>query len=152
MRLAITLSLENASTIVDAVLEFSRQKDLNPITVVVLDSGGKLIAMKSEDGSSLMRFDIAYGKAWGALGMGASSRSTRDRLSGKSEFQNALASVSSGRFIPVPGGVLIEDNEGTTVGAVGVSGDSADNDELCAIKAVQLTGLRSEPPEVFSNA
>lgn len=151
MRLSVTLSLKNAAIIVDGVLETARRENLNPITVVVLDSGGKLIAMKSEDGSSLMRFDIAFGKAWGALGMGSSSRQIRDRLATKPAFQNSLSATAEGRFIPVPGGVLIESQDGVTVGAVGVSGDSAEQDEYCAIIAIRKTDLLSEPNDVPSD-
>ena len=118
-----------------------------PLTVVVLDVGGKMIATQSEDGSGLMRFDIARGKAWGALGMGISSRLIRDRLSARPTFLDALATAADGRFIPVPGGVLIEDAKGTTIGAVGVSGDTSEKDEFCAIMGVRAAGLVPEPPE-----
>ena len=118
-----------------------------PLTVVVLDVGGKMIATQSEDGSGLMRFDIARGKAWGALGMGISSRLIRDRLSARPTFLDALATAADGRFIPVPGGVLIEDAKGTTIGAVGVSGDTSEKDEFCAIMGIRAAGLVPEPSE-----
>ncbi len=110
-------------------------------------SGGRLIAAKSEDGSGLLRFDIAFGKAWGALGMGISSRLIRDRLSARPAFQNALAAASDGRLIPVPGGVLIEDLAGLTIGAVGISGDTSEKDEYCAIAGIRAAGLIPEPAE-----
>ena len=92
-----------------------------------------------------MRFDIAFGKAHGALGMGMSSRLIRDRLKERPAFQGALAAASAGRFIPVPGGVLILDGAGNAIGAVGISGDASDKDEYCAIAAVHEAGCASEP-------
>ena len=118
-----------------------------PLVVAVLDAGGTLVAYKREDGSGVMRFDIAFGKAWAALGMGMSTRLIRDRLAQRPAFQGALASVSGGRFIPVPGGVLILDAQGIAVGAVGVSGDASDKDEYCAIEGIRAAGLGSEPAE-----
>jgi len=148
MKLAVTLSLEKAEKIVDHVLSTAVQEELLPITVVVLDSGGRLVAMKSQDGSGVLRFDVAFGKAWGSLGMGMSSRLIRDRLSARPWFQNSLMAASDGRVIPVPGGVLVEDKQGITIGAVGVSGDTSEKDEYCAIAAIHAVGLHSEPAEV----
>lgn len=147
MRLHTSLPLEAANTIIAEALRRGRAAKLLPLTVVVLDAGGKLVAMQSEDGSGLVRFDIAFGKAWGALGMGISSRLIRDRLSERPAFQNAIAAASEGRFIPVPGGVLVENPEGVTLGAVGISGDTSDKDEYCAIEAIKAAGLVSEPAE-----
>ena len=151
MKLKPTLTLDLATLIVDTALASGRRETLLPLTVVVLDAGGKLIACKSEDGSGILRFEIALGKAWGALGMGISSRLIRDRLSQRPVFQNALAAASRGRFVPVPGGVLIEDSEGFTIGAVGISGDTSEKDEYCAITAVQSAGLKPEPAEIDPN-
>ncbi|MEM5544944.1 heme-binding protein [Sulfitobacter sp. AS92] len=145
MRLQTSLPLEKANTIVTKALALGRKASLLPLTVVVLDAGGKLVAMQSEDGSGLVRFEIAFGKAYGALGMGISSRVIRDRLSERPAFQNAIAVASGGQFIPVPGGVLIEDGDGSTLGAVGISGDTSDKDEYCAIEAIQSAGFKSEP-------
>lgn len=145
MKLKPTLSLERAEQIVDVALRHGREENMLPLSVVVLDAGGKIVACKSEDGSGILRFDIAHGKAWGALGMGMSSRLIRDRLSKRPAFQNALAVASEGRFIPVPGGVLIEDSDGYTIGAVGISGDTSERDEHCAIAAVVAAGLVPEP-------
>ncbi|RMH45652.1 MAG: heme-binding protein [Alphaproteobacteria bacterium] len=142
-----SLTLDRASAIVDHVLQVGRQEGMLPLTVAVLDSGGRLVAMKSEDGAGILRFDIAFGKAWGALGMGISSRLIRDRLARRPAFQSALAVAAEGRFIPVPGGVLILDAQGTTIGAVGVSGDTSEKDEYCAIRAIAAAGLASEPAE-----
>ena len=117
-----------------------------PLTVAVLDAGGHLVAFLREDGSGIMRPDIAIGKAWGAIGMGINSRLIRDRLADRPSFQNALSAVSGGKFVPVPGGVLIRDNEGAVIGAVGVSGDTSDRDEFCAIAGIKMAGLIADPP------
>ncbi len=151
MKLAVTLSLEKADQIIARVLEIAEREKLLPLTVVVLDSGGKLIAMKSQDGSGILRFDVAFGKAWGSLGMGISSRLIRDRLSARPQFQNALMAASNGQVVPVPGGVLIEDKNQITIGAVGISGDTSEKDEYCAITAIQDAGLSSEPAQVDVN-
>lgn len=145
MRLQTTLPLEKANAIVTESLKLGRDAGLLPLTVVVLDAGGKIIAMQSEDGSGLIRFEVAFGKAYGALGMGISSRAIRDNLAARPSFQAALATASDGRFIPVPGGVLIENAQGITLGAVGISGDTSDKDEYCAITAIQTAGLAPEP-------
>ena len=147
MKLKTTLPLSAASHIVDEALRLGRAESMHPLTVVVLDAGGRIVAAKSEDGSGILRFDIALGKAWGALGMGISSRQIRDRLSQRPAFQNALAAASDGRLIPVPGGVLIEDADGYTIGAVGISGDTSEKDEYCAVGAVKSAGLVSNPAE-----
>lgn len=147
MRLKTHLSLEKASAIVDEALRLAREQKMLPQTVVVLDSGGKIIAVKSEDGSGLVRFGIAMGKAWGALGMGISSRLINQRLAGRPAFLGAIAAVSEGRFIPVAGGVMIDDPDGFTIGAVGISGDTSEKDEYCAIGAIRSAGFSSEPAE-----
>ncbi|MEP4015904.1 MAG: heme-binding protein [Anderseniella sp.] len=141
------LPLKVASGIADEALAIGRSQNMHPLTVVVLDVGGKVIAAKSEDGSGTQRFGIALGKASGALGMGISSRLIRDRLSERVAFQSALAAAADGKFIPVPGGVLIEDADGYTIGAVGISGDTSEKDEFCAINAIHKAGFASEPAE-----
>ncbi|MDO6584759.1 heme-binding protein [Salipiger sp. 1_MG-2023] len=145
MKLASSLSLALAETIVDNVLAIGKREGMKPLTVVALDSGGRMVCMKMSDGCGLLRFNIALGKAYGSLGMGFSSRTIRDYLSARPAFQNAIAAASEGRFIPVPGGVLIEDAEGMTIGAVGVSGDASERDEYCAIHAIRDAGYTSNP-------
>lgn len=140
-----SLTLALAAAIVDAAIAARQREGLLPLAVAVLDAGGNLVAFKREDGSGVMRFDIAFGKAHGALGMGMSSRLIRDRLKERPAFQGALAAASGGRFIPVPGGVLILDAGGNAIGAVGISGDASDKDEFCAITAVHAAGCGSEP-------
>ena len=140
-----SFTLAAAEKIIDAALSARRAAGILPIVVAVLDSGGNLVAFKREDGSGLLRFDVAFGKAWACLGMGMSTRLIRDRLAQRPAFQGALATASDGRFIPVPGGVLILDPSGTAVGAVGVSGDASDKDEYCAIAGIRAAGFGSEP-------
>ena len=145
MRLQTSLGLDIALRIVSIALAAGRAEKMLPLTVVVLDVSGKIIASHSEDGSGLMRFDIARGKAWGALGMGMSSRLIRDRLATRPSFQAALANVADGQFVPVPGGVLVLKGDRTVIGAVGVSGDSSEKDEYCAITSILGVNYLSEP-------
>jgi uncharacterized protein GlcG (DUF336 family) len=139
------LTLAQASTIVDTALKKGRETNCAPLTVAVLDAGGHLVAFKREDRSGILRFDIAYGKAWGALGMGFGSRTLFDRSTNTPMFFTALAAASGGRLVPNPGGVLIKDANGDTLGAVGISGDTSDKDEVCAIAGVEASGLKADP-------
>lgn len=141
------LTLEAAKQIAESAIARARELDLSPLTVAVLDAGGHLVAFLREDGSGILRPEVAIGKAWGAIGMGVNTRLLRDRLADRPTFQNALAAASGGRFIPVPGGVLIRDEGGAVMGGVGISGDTSDKDEACAILAIEQSGLRSDPRE-----
>lgn len=143
--LSSSLNLKIASSILEECIAVRQREGLLPLAVAVLDAGGQLVAFKREDGCGVMRYDIAFGKAWAALGMGMSTRLIRDRMVNRPAFQSALASASDGRFIPVPGGVLILNDQSMVIGAVGVSGDASDRDEFCAIHAIQTAGLRCEP-------
>jgi uncharacterized protein GlcG (DUF336 family) len=142
-----SITLAQASTVVDAALAAGRKAALMPLTVAVLDAGGHLVALKREDKSGILRVEIATGKAYGALGMGASSRLLRDRLTNRPTFVTGVAAASQGGFIPVPGGVLIRDKAGDIIGAVGISGDASDRDEYCAIEGVKAAGLTADPAE-----
>lgn len=146
-----SLALELAIQITEEALALRRQHGLLPLAIAVLDSGGNLVSFQREDGCGLLRFDIAVGKAWGALGMGMATRQIRDRLATRPAFQGALAAASGGRFIPTPGGVLILNAQHQAIGAVGISGDASDKDEFCAIEAVRAAGLTPEPPEPASD-
>ena len=139
------LSLAQASTVVDAALKKGRDTQCAPLTVAVLDAGGHLVAFKREDRSGILRFDIAYGKAWGALGMGFGSRTLFERSANTPMFFTALAAASGGRLVPNPGGVLIKDSGGDVIGAVGISGDTADKDEACALAGIEAAGLKADP-------
>ena len=151
MHIQSSLTLERAERMIDGALAAARAAELLPLTVAVLDSGGHLVAFKREDGCGVLRFDIAFGKAWGALGMGISSRTIRDRLGNRPAFQGALAAASGGRFVPVPGGVLAVEGERTVVGAIGISGDASDRDEYAAIMGVRAAGLAPHPNEPAEN-
>ena len=121
---------------------------MSPLTVVVLDAGGHMVAMKRSDGSGILRAQIALGKAYGALGVERSSRALEIGLASRPAFQNALAAVAEGRLVPAPGGVLVcIDGGETIIGAVGVSGDTSDKDEYCAIKGIEAAGLVPNPLE-----
>src|SRR5712671_278001 len=139
----MSVTLAQASTIVDVALKKAREMNLVPMTVAVLDAGGHLVAFKREDGSGILRYDIANGKAWGALGMGFGSRELAERAGKNPLFFGVLASVSQGRLIPVPGGVLIKDEGGAVLGAVGISGDTSDKDEVCAVAGIEAAGLKA---------
>jgi uncharacterized protein GlcG (DUF336 family) len=138
------LTLAQASTIIDAALKKGRDLNLAPLTVVVLDAGGHPVALKREDRSGIMRVEIATGKAWGGLGMGFGSRELFERSSKQPMFITAIAAVSQGRLVPVPGGVIIRGAGGDIVGAVGISGDTSDNDEICAIAGIEAAGLKAQ--------
>jgi uncharacterized protein GlcG (DUF336 family) len=139
-----SLTLDQASTIVDVALKKGRETNCAPLTVAVLDAGGHLVAFKREDRSGILRFDIAFGKAWGALGMGFSSRTLGERADRHPGFFQMVATASQGRFIAAPGGVLIRDGGGDIVGAVGISGDSSDKDEVCAVAGIAAAGLMAD--------
>ncbi len=141
----MSVTLVQASTIVDVALKKARDSDLAPLTVAVLDAGGHLVAYKREDKSGILRFDIAFGKAWGALGMGFGSRTLAGRAAKTPQFFTMLAAASGGRMITNPGGVLIRDGGGNIVGACGISGDTSDKDEMCAIAGIEAAGLKADP-------
>lgn len=137
-----SINLEAANKVIAAGIAFAREKKMKPLTFCVLDPGGHLVSAQREDGSGILRFEIAFGKAWGGLGMGHSTRYLQDYLAvNRPRFVDALAVASHGRFIPVLGGVLIRDNDGTLIGALGITGDTADNDELVAVEAVKKAGF-----------
>jgi uncharacterized protein GlcG (DUF336 family) len=139
------LTLAQASIILDTALKTAREKNFQPLSVAVLDAGGHLVAFKREDKSGILRFDIAFGKAWGALGMGFGSRTLAARAAKTPQFFTMLAAASDGRMVTNPGGVLIRDTSAAIIGAVGISGDTSDNDELCAIAGIEAAGLKADP-------
>src|ERR1700752_3215625 len=139
------VTLAQASAIVDEALKKGRETKCQPLTVAVLDAGGHLVAFKREDKSGLLRFDIAFGKAWGALGMGFGSRTLASRAAKTPQFFTMLAAASGGRMISNPGGVLIRNASGDIVGSCGISGDTSDKDEMCAIAGIEAAGLKADP-------
>ena len=138
---AVDLSLAQARAIIAGALAEGRNKSLAPLTVVVLDAGGHLIAMEREDGAGTLRFEIARGKAYGALGLGIGSRTIGARNQGRDAFLAAVAAASDGGCVPVAGGVLALNADQRVIGAVGVSGDTSDADEVCAIAGIIAAGL-----------
>ena len=141
----MSVTLAQASSIVDAALKKARELKQMAQTVVVLDSGGHVVCAKREDGSGIIRFEVAVGKAYGALGMGWGSRTMMERAAQNPNFLTAIAAASGGRLVPNPGGVLIRDAGGQVLGAVGISGDTADNDEIVAVAGIEATGLKADP-------
>lgn len=141
----MTITLAQASTIVDAALAEARTRALKPIAVAVLDPGGHLVAFKREDNSGIVRFDIAYGKAWATLGMGFGGRTLAERAAKAPGFFAALMAASDGRMVPARGGVLIRDSAGALVGAIGITGDASEQDEACAFAGIEAARLVADP-------
>ncbi|MDO8533513.1 MAG: heme-binding protein [Xanthobacteraceae bacterium] len=139
-----SITLKQASTIVDEALKKGRETKCAPLTVAVLDAGGHLVVCKREDGSGILRFDVAFGKAWGGLGMGFGSREYLERVQRAPHFIAAISVASGGRLVPVPGGVLIKTAAGEVVGAVGISGDTSDKDEVCAVAGIEAAGFKAQ--------
>ncbi len=143
-----TLTIAQASTIIDVALQKGREAKFAPLAVAVLDAGGNLVAFKRDDRAGILRFDIAFGKAWGALGMGFGSRTIFERANSNEAqrlFYTTLAAASGGRVVTNPAGILIRDAGGEVIGAVGLSGDSSDNDEVCGIAGIEAAGLKADP-------
>ena len=145
----MSLTLGQATIIVESALKKGRELSLAPLTVAVLDAGGHLKALAREDGSGIVRPQIAIGKAWGALGMGFGSRTLARRVAEQGPqqqaFFTALNAMSEGRVVPAAGGVLIRDAGGGIIGAVGISGDVSDKDEACALAGIAAAGLTADP-------
>lgn len=139
------LTLPQAQTILAAALAHARAQSFKPLVVAVLDARGAYKALAAEDGTSLKRAEIAQGKAHGALALGMGSRAIAKRAAEQAYFIAAVTHVSGGALIPVPGGVLIRDAAGALLGAVGISGDTSDNDEAAAMAGVQAAGLVGDP-------
>ena len=138
------LTLKVALNLAAQALGAARQINAAPLTVAVLDSGGYLLALQREDGATLLRPSIAIGKAWGAIALGKGSRLLALDAQQRPAFYAALNGMGQGDIVPVPGGVLIRDEAGNVLGAVGISGDTSDIDEQCAISAVEAQGLRAD--------
>ncbi len=137
------LTLAKANQIITAALAHSKAAGYKPMGIVVLDDAGNLKAFVREDGASMFRFDVAQAKAWGAVGMGASSRVLMQRAKDNPNFFVSLSATSSGKFLPQTGAVLIKDAAGTVLGAVGASGGTGDEDEAICMAGVAAAGLVS---------
>lgn len=141
----IDLSLSAAQTIVSVALATARERDFKPLAVIVLDGRGTLKAAAVEDGAPLMRADIAHGKAYGAVAFGAPSRTLELRAKERPHFLQSISTLVGGKLVPVPGGVLIRSSTGAIIGAVGVSGDTSDHDEIAAASGIVAAGLAADP-------
>ena len=139
-----SLNLDKAQSIIEFALNWRKENGLNPLTVAVLDSAGVLIAIAREDGASNLRPEIAQGKARGAIGMGTGSRALFNRAQEQPYFIQSMNSLANGSLVPVPGGVLIK-LDSQLLGAVGITGDTSDADEACAIAAIEALGFVADP-------
>jgi uncharacterized protein GlcG (DUF336 family) len=137
----MSLSLAKANQIIAKALEKAREMKIKPVTVVVLDQSGHLKAMQREDGASMFRFDVATGKAWAAVGMGASSRALAARAKDNPNFFITLAATAAGKFLPQIGGVLIRDADGHILGAAGASGGTGEEDEAVCAHGITQAGF-----------
>jgi uncharacterized protein GlcG (DUF336 family) len=135
------ISLRKARTIVRKTLEKGREMKLNPLSVVVLDAGGHVKAFEREDGASPGRFGIAHGKAYGAVMLGIAGTAQMARADDQAYFMQAMNGLYGGKLVPVPGGVLVHDKKGQVIGAVGVTGDTSENDLAAALVGIESAGL-----------
>ena len=141
------LTLDQAQTIIATALKHGSEHNMQPLAVVVLDERGVPKAYAAQDGTSLRRFDIAHGKAHGALSFGLGSRTLAKRAAANPQFIAAVTHAVGGSLVPVPGGVLIRSADKAIVGAVGISGDTSDNDEAAAVVGIAAAGLAADPGE-----
>lgn len=140
----MSISLRKARTIIRKALEKGRELELKPLSVVVLDSGGHVQAFEREDGASPGRFAIAQGKAYGAVMLGMAGTAQMARAEAQAYFMGAVNGLFDGQVVPVPGGVLVRDKKGAVIAAVGVTGDTSDNDALAAMAGIEAAGLTGE--------
>lgn len=135
------ISLTKANRIIATAFAKGRELGLRPLAVSVLDAGGHPIAFQRQDGASMMRFEIATGKAYGVVALGIGGRAVNKIATDRPHFFTGLSGVSDGRIVPVPGGVLVKTKSGEIIGAVGVTGDTSDNDEAAAIAGIEAAGF-----------
>lgn len=138
------LTLKQANTIIEQAIAKAREMKIKPVTVVVVDDSGYVVASQREDKASMFRFDIALGKAWGAVAMGASSRALGKRAKDNQNFFLALASTAKGRFVAQTGAALIRDVQGNILGAAGASGATGEEDETCCAYGIEQAGLKAD--------
>lgn len=140
----MAITLDQARTIISMARDKGRELGLKPLSLAVLDAGGHLLAFEREDGASPGRFAIAHGKAYGAVMLGMPGSAQMARAEAQPYFMAAVNGVYGGQVIPVPGGVLVRDGAGAVVGAVGVTGDTSDNDAAAALAGIEAAGLTGE--------
>jgi uncharacterized protein GlcG (DUF336 family) len=138
------ISLRKARTIVRKTLEKGRELDLKPLAVVVLDAGGHVKAFEREDGASPGRFNVAFGKAYGAVMLGMTGTALQARADEQAYFIGAVNGLFGGKLVPVPGGVLVRDRKGAVIGSVGVTGDVSGNDLIAAMAGIEAAGLAGD--------
>jgi uncharacterized protein GlcG (DUF336 family) len=138
------ISLDQANRIIQGAFAKGVSLKLKPLSVAVLDPGGHLIAFQRQDNASTLRFGIASGKAAGALALGVSSRKIGEMAAERPTFVASLAPIALHGLIPAAGGVIVVDDAGQILGAVGVTGDSSDNDEVCALAGIEAAGLKAQ--------
>ena len=138
------LTLAQANAIITAAFAKGRELNLKPLSVVVLDAGGHVLAFQRQDGASNLRFDIARGKASGALALGVSSRTLGTMAAERPSFVASLGAIAAGGLIPVAGGVLVTGDDNSVIGAVGATGDTSDNDEAVVLEGIKAAGLTAK--------
>ena len=138
------LTLKQANTIIEKGLAKAREMKIKPLSVVVLDDAGHIVSAQREDGASMFRLDVAKGKAWAAVAMGASSKALANRAKGNPNFFVALAATAEGRFLPQAGAALIKDKDGTIIGAAGASGGTGEEDEAACVAGIEAAGLTAD--------
>jgi uncharacterized protein GlcG (DUF336 family) len=135
------ITIDHARTIIATALAKGASEGMQPLAVVVLDAGGHLKAFEREDGATFGRFEVGHGKAYGAIALGMGSRTLNGAAEARPHFVNGVNGALGGALVPVPGGVLVADSDGALIGAVGVSGDNSDNDEICAVAGIEAAGF-----------
>lgn len=138
------LTLAKANDIIATAFKCGADAGMKPLSVSVLDAGGHVKAFQRQDGASMLRFEIASGKAYGALAVGVGSRWLNNQAAERPHFLEGLSNVSGGKIVAVPGGVLIKDANGEILGAVGITGDSSDNDEIAAVAGIEAAGFAAD--------
>jgi uncharacterized protein GlcG (DUF336 family) len=138
------LTLKHANTIIEKAFAKAREMKIKPLGVMVLDESGNIVSAQREDGASMFRLDVAKGKAWAAVAMGASSRALGKRAKDNPNFFVALAATAGGKFLPQTGAALIKDKDGTIIGSAGASGGTGDEDEACCVTGIEAAGLTAD--------
>ena len=138
------LTLKQANTIIEKAFAKAREMKIKPLGVIVLDDSGHIVSAQREDGASMFRLDVAKGKAWAAVAMGASSKALAKRAKDNPNFFVALAATASGKFLPQTGAALIKDKDGAVIGAAGGSGGTGEEDEACCVAGIEAAGLTAD--------
>ena len=138
------LTLKQANAIIEGAFAKAQEMKIKPLAVVVLDDSGHIVSAQRQDNASMFRFDVALGKAWAAVGMGASSRALWKRAKDNPNFFVALAATANGKFLPQTGAALIKDAQGNILGAAGGSGGTGDEDEACCAAGIEKAGLKAD--------